>query len=183
MDDDEKTVFANGYNVDDLSTPRRYFKVAAEGEKLILVDIGSIREPTMLFVEKPGREDLNRTEYTGDDVLPQGPDKPLEKFAYFVPTHRFAPKSKKSNTKKSKPKKSKSKKSKSKKSKSKKSKSKKSKSKKSKPKRSLNKKSSDKRKLAGYERFLHTQMKLMKDDPKSDKEKMALIRKLHTLIN
>ena len=50
------------------------------------------------------------------------------------------------------------------------------------PKIKKSRKSSDKRKLAGYERFLHTQMKLMKDDPKSDKEKMVLIRKLHTLI-
>lgn len=46
------------------------------------------------------------------------------------------------------------------------------------PKIKKSRKSSDKRKLTGYERFLHTQMKLMKDDPKSDREKMVSIRKL-----
>jgi hypothetical protein len=149
-----ETEFANGYNVNDLYTKGRYFERSNEGDKLILVDIGSIRKPTILFVEKQGKENLNRTEYLFNDLYPLDPNKPLERFAFFVPEHRFAPKkskTKKSNTKKSKPKKSKTKKS---------------------------KKSSDKRKLAGYERFLHTQMKLMKDDPKSDKEKMVLIRKL-----
>jgi len=154
--------FRNGYNVGDLSTPRRYFKPAG-GDRLILVNIVDITEPTMLFVEKNWVNPI-RDEYLGGEIFPPGPTRPLESFAFFDPSHRFAPKkskskTKKSNTKKSKPKKSKSKK------------------------RSLNKKSSDKRKLAGYERFLHTQMKLMKDDPKSDKERMALIRKLHTLIN
>jgi hypothetical protein len=82
----------------------------------------------MLYVEKPGREDLTRTEYPSDalDTLNRAlSEKPLILLDRFVhnPTNRFV--SKKSKTKKSKTKK-----------------------------RSLSKKSSDKRKLAGYERFL-----------------------------
>jgi hypothetical protein len=122
--------FSNNYNSGDLFTPRRYFKPAAEDyNKLILVDIGLITEPTNLFVEKQGMEDLNRTEYLLDDLYPLDPNRPLEKFASFVPEHRFAPKKSKSKSvKKSKGKNMK----------------------KISPKIKKVVKSSDKRKLAGY---------------------------------
>jgi hypothetical protein len=95
--------FYNNYNFDDLSTPRRYFKLSNEGKedndkKFIRVNISDIREPTVLYVEKPEKEDLNKTEYPFNALIPRGDNKPLHEFAYVQLTHRFAPKKSKSKS-------------------------------------------------------------------------------------